>query len=62
LSLKLSYEENENNVYKLLLTYFQAFGCVEAASDRICVQSQGKVNAHLSAEDLTSCCHTCGNG
>jgi len=39
-----------------------AFGCVEAASDRLCVQSGGKVNAHLSAEDLNSCCRTCGNG
>lgn len=39
-----------------------AFGMVESASDRICIQSGGKVNAHLSAEDLTTCCHTCGNG
>ncbi|XP_045180945.2 cathepsin B-like isoform X2 [Mercenaria mercenaria] len=39
-----------------------AFGCVEAATDRLCVQSNGQVNAHLSAEDLTSCCRTCGNG
>ncbi|XP_052763609.1 cathepsin B-like [Mya arenaria] len=39
-----------------------AFGCVEAATDRICVQSGGKMNFHISAEDLTSCCHTCGNG
>ncbi|XP_052261582.1 cathepsin B-like [Dreissena polymorpha] len=39
-----------------------AFGCVEAATDRICIQSNGKVNAELAAEDLTACCHTCGNG
>lgn len=39
-----------------------AFGCVEAATDRICIQSQGQMNFHLAAEDLTACCHTCGNG
>ncbi|XP_064652099.1 cathepsin B-like [Lineus longissimus] len=39
-----------------------AFGAVEAMSDRICIHSQGKVNAHISAEDLTTCCGQCGNG
>lgn len=39
-----------------------AFGMVECGSDRLCIQSQGKVNAHLSAEDLTSCCRSCGMG
>lgn len=39
-----------------------AFGAVEAMSDRICIKSQGKENTHISAEDLTSCCRTCGNG
>jgi cathepsin B len=31
-------------------------------TDRICIQSQGKVNAHISAEDLVSCCSSCGFG
>lgn len=39
-----------------------AFGAVEAMSDRICIKSAGKSNFHISAEDLTSCCRTCGNG
>ncbi|VDI19073.1 cathepsin B-like [Mytilus galloprovincialis] len=39
-----------------------AFGAVEAMSDRICIKSAGKVNAHLSAEDMNDCCRTCGNG
>ena len=39
-----------------------AFGAVEAMTDRICIHSQGKVKAHLSAEDLTTCCESCGMG
>lgn len=39
-----------------------AFGATEAMSDRICIASGGKVQAHLSAEDLLSCCHLCGMG
>jgi len=39
-----------------------AFGAVEAMSDRICIHSNGKVNAHLSAENLVSCCYGCGFG
>lgn len=39
-----------------------AFGAVEAMSDRICIASNGEKNAHISAEDLVSCCHTCGFG
>jgi len=39
-----------------------AFGAVEAMSDRICIHSKGAVNAHLSAENLVSCCYTCGFG
>ena len=31
-------------------------------TDRICISSQGKENYHISAEDLTSCCWTCGMG
>ncbi|XP_021377462.1 cathepsin B-like [Mizuhopecten yessoensis] len=39
-----------------------AFGAVEAMSDRICIASNGKVNAHISSEDLLSCCSSCGMG
>jgi cathepsin B len=39
-----------------------AFGAVESISDRICIHSNGKVNAHISAEDLLSCCYLCGMG
>jgi len=39
-----------------------AFGAVEAMSDRICIASGGKVNVHVSAEDLLSCCWLCGMG
>lgn len=39
-----------------------AFAAVEAASDRICIGTKATVNAHLSAEDMTSCCTSCGNG
>uniref|UniRef100_A0A8C9SB50 Cathepsin B n=2 Tax=Scleropages formosus TaxID=113540 RepID=A0A8C9SB50_SCLFO len=39
-----------------------AFGAVEAISDRICIHSNGSVSLEISAEDLLSCCHTCGFG
>ena len=39
-----------------------AFGAVEAASDRVCIGTGGRNQAHLSAEDLLSCCWTCGMG
>ncbi|XP_071854734.1 cathepsin B-like [Apostichopus japonicus] len=39
-----------------------AFGAVEAMSDRYCIHSNGSMNVHISAEDLTSCCMECGNG
>ncbi|KAI8776959.1 cathepsin B, partial [Biomphalaria glabrata] len=39
-----------------------AFGAVAAMTDRICIQSNGKVNFHFSAEDLLSCCDQCGFG
>jgi len=31
-------------------------------SDRICIASQGANNFHISAEDLVSCCGSCGAG
>uniref|UniRef100_UPI00358ECF90 cathepsin B isoform X2 n=1 Tax=Myxine glutinosa TaxID=7769 RepID=UPI00358ECF90 len=39
-----------------------AFGAVESISDRFCIHSKGKVNVHISAEDLLSCCDYCGMG
>eukprot|EP00062_Callorhinchus_milii_P025962 gi/632987532/ref/XP_007882610.1/ PREDICTED: cathepsin B [Callorhinchus milii] len=40
-----------------------AFAAVGAISDRICIQSEGKVNAEISAEDLLSCCvPNCSDG
>ncbi|CAF0996384.1 unnamed protein product [Rotaria magnacalcarata] len=39
-----------------------AFGAVEAMSDRVCIASNGAQNVHISAEDLVSCCKTCGFG
>lgn len=39
-----------------------AFGAVEAMSDRICIHSGGKTHFRFSAEDLVSCCSSCGMG
>ncbi|XP_026465368.1 cathepsin B isoform X2 [Ctenocephalides felis] len=39
-----------------------AFGAVEAMSDRVCIHSKGNIHFRFSAEDLVSCCHTCGFG
>lgn len=39
-----------------------AFGAVEAMSDRECIHSKGESHFRYSAEDLVSCCHTCGFG
>lgn len=39
-----------------------AFAAVEAMSDRLCISSQGNSNAHISSEDLLSCCSSCGMG
>jgi len=39
-----------------------AFGAVEAMSDRICIQSNGANQVHLSAQDMNSCCDFCGMG
>jgi cathepsin B len=41
----------------------QAFGAVEAISDRICIHTNGHVNVEASAEDLLTCCGgQCGDG
>jgi cathepsin B len=39
-----------------------AFGAVEAMTDRICIASKGAQNFHISADDLTACCDSCGFG
>lgn len=39
-----------------------AFGAVEAMSDRVCIASGAKIHFRFSADDLVSCCHTCGFG
>jgi cathepsin B len=39
-----------------------ALAAVEAMTDRVCVASKGAQNAHISAEDLTACCSSCGFG
>jgi len=39
-----------------------AFGAVEAMTDRICIQSNGQSQVHLSAQDMNSCCDFCGMG
>lgn len=44
------------------LDFPQAFGAAEAISDRLCIQSGGKVSLEISAEDLLSCCDECGMG
>lgn len=39
-----------------------AFGAVEAMSDRICIVSGQTDQTRISAEDLVSCCSSCGFG
>ena len=39
-----------------------AFGAAEAATDRLCIASEGKIQARLSDEDLLTCCSNCGLG
>jgi len=39
-----------------------AFGAVEVMSDRSCIASNGNLNIRYSAEDLLTCCHSCGAG
>jgi cathepsin B len=39
-----------------------AISAVEAMSDRVCIHSNATKNAHLSTEDMVSCCHICGFG
>ena len=48
--------------FMLVCWICQAFGAVEAMSDRVCIASKGSINAHISAEDLLSCCSDCGDG
>jgi len=39
-----------------------AFGAVEAMTDRHCIASKGAKTPHLSAQDMNSCCASCGMG
>jgi len=39
-----------------------AVAAVEAMTDRHCIFSKGASQPHLSAEDLMSCCDSCGDG
>ncbi|CAG9761295.1 unnamed protein product [Ceutorhynchus assimilis] len=39
-----------------------AFGAVEVMSDRVCIHSNGQTHFRFSADDLVSCCYTCGMG
>jgi cathepsin B len=39
-----------------------AFGAVEAMTDRICIATNGTQAVHLSAQDMNSCCSSCGFG
>ena len=41
---------------------YKAFGATEAMTDRICIASKGEKKPHLSAEDLATCCSSCGFG
>ncbi|CAH8429850.1 unnamed protein product [Schistosoma guineensis] len=48
--------------FDVVIAFFQAFGAVEAMSDRTCIQSRGRQSVELSAVDLVSCCEGCGFG
>jgi len=39
-----------------------AFGAAEAATDRVCIQTNGTTKWELSSEDILACCNTCGSG
>ena len=39
-----------------------AFGAAEAASDRVCIGTNGAKQPRLSSEDLLTCCGSCGMG
>ena len=39
-----------------------AVGAVSAMSDRMCIHTKAKFKKHLSAENLLTCCYTCGYG
>lgn len=39
-----------------------AVGSTKAMADRLCIASKYKVKVNISAEQVVSCCRTCGNG
>ena len=46
-----------------MIMNFQAFGAVEAFTDRICIHSNGEKKPHISADNLLACCgFFCGMG
>ena len=49
-------------IFKTPIFEPQAFGAVEVMTDRSCIHSNGKESVHYSAEDLLSCCDSCGMG
>ena len=51
-----------DNFINVIFHCLQAFGATEAMTDRICIQSNGAKQVHLSAEDLATCCSSCGYG
>lgn len=42
--------------------FIKAVAAVGAMSDRQCIHSNGTETFHYSAQDVVSCCHTCGSG
>jgi len=48
--------------YSYVCCKFQAVATVEVATDRLCIESKGNIQAHLSEEQIVSCCTTCGSG
>lgn len=50
-------------ILKIIKIFFalKAFASVESMSDRICIQSSGAQKFFFSAEDLLSCCTSCGS-
>lgn len=45
-----------------LLSLRQALATSSAFADRLCVATDADFNQLLSPEELTFCCHKCGNG
>ena len=46
----------------MLFPVVQAVAAAEAMSDRICIATKGKTSVRISAQDLLTCCDSCGFG